>query len=232
VERVHALGNLGNKYYQDRKPWELVRTDPAAAGAVMVTCVNLVKALSVFLKPVIPGIVASIEKQFGGGSWQWDDHRFSLRNVRIGATEKLVIPIEPADFSALVPSLGRDAGEGRTPVIPAKTASGSEPIDITAFQAVAMRVGTVVSADRIEGSDKLLKLIVDGGDARRQIVAGIGKHYDPAALPGRQVVFVANLKPATLMGLASEGMVLAAQKGRKLVLLAPSDAIPPGAKVS
>jgi methionyl-tRNA synthetase len=77
-----------------------------------------------------------------------------------------------------------------------------------------------------------MRLSVDAGGRTHQIVAGIGKHYSPEQIMGREIVFVANLKPATLMGLASEGMILAAQKGKKMALLKPDGDIGPGATVS
>jgi methionyl-tRNA synthetase len=225
VEKIHSLGNLGNKYFQDSKPWELIKSDPAKAAEVMVSCANLIKALAVFLKPFIPNIVARIEEQLGM-KFKWSCHRFSLRNVPVNKLEKVVLPIERSHFDGL---LGAAA-----PAVPAEnTKAPAVPlIDIEDFGKVQLRIGKVKSAERVENSDKLLKLKVDSGDGERQIIAGIGKFYAPEQMVGRQVVFVANLKPATLMGQTSEGMVLAATKGKKLVLLTPDGEIPAGAKVS
>jgi methionyl-tRNA synthetase len=189
----------------------------------MVTCINLVKALAVFLKPFVPNMVEKIEKQLGL-SLSWDDYRFSLRNMKMGTTEKLVRPLETKQFDALHVG-GGEAGAG-------KEESQEGLIDIDQFAAVDLRVGTIKQADRVPKSDKLLKLQLDTGSGTRQIIAGIGKYYAPEELVGRSVVFVANLKPAKLMGEKSEGMVLAAQKGKKLTLLRPDDQIGPGARIS
>ncbi|MFC1511750.1 methionine--tRNA ligase subunit beta [Candidatus Latescibacterota bacterium] len=100
------------------------------------------------------------------------------------------------------------------------------------FEKVDLRVGTVTSAEKVQKSDKLIRLRIDDGAGGRQVLAGIAGHVDPDALVGMQVVFVANLKPRDMMGERSEGMVLAAVDGGKLTLLRPSEDVPPGTKVS
>lgn len=97
------------------------------------------------------------------------------------------------------------------------------------FQEVEMRVATVKEAERVEGSEKLVRLLVDAGE-ERQIVAGIGTAYDEQELIGRQIVIVANLEPRKLMGLESQGMLLAAD-GNRPVLLRPDEEVEPGAKI-
>ena len=89
----------------------------------------------------------------------------------------------------------------------------------------------MLSAERVEGSDKLLKLQVDVGAESRQIVAGIGKQYAPEQIVGRQIVIVANLEPRKLMGLESQGMLLAASDEQGPVILMPEHEVPPGAEV-
>ena len=89
----------------------------------------------------------------------------------------------------------------------------------------------VAEAERVEGADKLLKLQIDVGDERRQIVAGVAEFYTPEQMVGRDIVIVANLKPAVIRGVESQGMLLAAKKGKKLTLVAPSEDIPAGATV-
>jgi methionyl-tRNA synthetase len=220
IEKVQALGSAGNKYYQDSAPWELMKSDPAKAGAVITTCANLVRSLLVFVKPIVPKLVASMEQQLGG-EFTWDDHRFSLRGTKAGETAKLAMPIEPKEFAALY---------GDTPA--GGEQQDDDTVTIDDFGKLDLRVGTVVSAEPVAKSNKLLKLQVEIGGKKRQVIAGIAKHYKPEDLPGRQVVVIANLAPATLMGERSEGMVLAATKGKKLVLLQPGDEIGSGARVS
>jgi methionyl-tRNA synthetase len=106
-----------------------------------------------------------------------------------------------------------------------------EEITIDDFKKIQFKTALVVSAERIPRSDKLLKLQVDLGDERRQIVAGIGKRYDPEYLIGKRIVIVANLKPAKLMGVESQGMVLAAGDKDVGGLVTIMEEVPPGTKV-
>lgn len=104
-------------------------------------------------------------------------------------------------------------------------------ITIEQFQSVELRVGTIRAAAPHPNADRLVVLQVDLGESQRQIVAGIRKHYDPAGLVGRQIVVVANLQPATLRGVESQGMLLAASSGEQLTLVRPDAEIAPGAAV-
>jgi methionyl-tRNA synthetase len=118
-----------------------------------------------------------------------------------------------------------------TPGVAPSPSAAPPVIDIEQFAAVDLRIATVVAAERVPKSEKLLKLAVDLGTETRTVVAGIGKEYAPEQLVGRQVVVVANLKPAKLMGVASQGMVLAASVDGAPCLLHPASAVPNGTRV-
>jgi methionyl-tRNA synthetase len=107
----------------------------------------------------------------------------------------------------------------------------AETITIEEFQRLELRVGTVSAAELHPKADRLLVLRVMLDGAERQLVAGIREHYAPEALVGRQVVVVANLAPATLRGVESQGMVLAAADGERVVLVAPERPVAPGSRV-
>jgi methionine--tRNA ligase beta chain len=100
------------------------------------------------------------------------------------------------------------------------------------FQAIDLRVATVKAADLHPNADRLLVLKIDLGGEERQIVAGIRSSYEPAALVGKQVIVVANLEPAKLRGVESQGMLLAARDGDRIVVMTPEAAVPAGSKVS
>ncbi len=111
-------------------------------------------------------------------------------------------------------------------------------ITIDEFKRVELKVAKVLSAERVEGSDKLLKLMLDLGPeekanlpAGRQVIAGIGKAYEPESLIGKQIIIVANLEPRSLMGLESQGMVLAANSESGPVLLAPDKDVVAGTSI-
>ena len=130
------------------------------------------------------------------------------------------------------PPRAADGDRGQASSVP-----GAQPtrprISISEFGALELRVGTIRSAEPHPNADRLLVLRVDLGSEERQVVAGIRAHYDPSTLVGRQVVVVANLEPARLRGVESQGMVLAAtdSERKRVVLLRPDDAVPPGAVV-
>ena len=101
-------------------------------------------------------------------------------------------------------------------------------ITIDDFKKVELKVARILEASRVEGSDKLLKLKVDIGDEQRQIIAGIGKSYQPEELVSREIIIAANLEPRSLMGLESQGMLLAANDENGPIILIPEKETPPG----
>jgi len=99
------------------------------------------------------------------------------------------------------------------------------------FQKIDLKVGKVLEAQKIESSEKLLKLLVDLGNEKRQLVAGIAKHYTPENLIGKEIVVVANLESKKIRGIESQGMLLAADINGEPVILIPEKEVPPGTKV-
>ncbi|MBD3420767.1 MAG: methionine--tRNA ligase [Chitinivibrionales bacterium] len=224
IEKIHVLGNTGNKYYQDNKPWELVKSDKQRAAQVMVTCANLVRSLAVFLKPVTPGVTAVFEKQLDQ-RLGWNDHHFSLRDVAFAPTEKLAKPIDRSEFDLLYMS-------GKSAASALEIPLNDSGVTFDDFKNIDLRVAIVKQAEKVKKSNKLLKLQVAIGPQSRQIIAGIAQHYKPEEIIGKQIIVVANLKPAKLMGELSQGMLLAAQDGNSLCILGLDKQVTPGSKVS
>ncbi len=107
-----------------------------------------------------------------------------------------------------------------------------ELVSIEEFSKMDIRIGKVLRAERVQGTVRLIKLEVDLGEGRRQIIAGIGEEYEPEDLTGIEIVVLANLKPKKIKGLLSEGMLLAAAlEGKKPVLIVPEKEVPPGTPV-
>lgn len=106
-----------------------------------------------------------------------------------------------------------------------------EDISIDKFREIDLRVAKILSAEKVENTDKLLRLEIDLGDEKRQIVSGIAEHYAPETLVGREIIVVYNLEPRTLKGLESKGMLLAASGEGFISLLAPDKEVPPGSKI-
>jgi len=129
--------------------------------------------------------------------------------------------------SAPAPSAAQPAPQAAAPT----PTAGAERIDIAEFARLDLRVAQVLAAEKVAGSKKLVKMQIDLGSEQRQIVAGIAEFYEPDTLVGRKVVVVANLKAAKLMGVESNGMVLAASPGGRAVLLGVDADVPAGTKV-
>ncbi len=107
-----------------------------------------------------------------------------------------------------------------------------EPIGIEDFLKLDLRLAKILSAEKVEGSEKLIKLNVSLGEEERTLVAGIAKHYTPDELVGKKIIMLANLKPRKLFGIESQGMVLAVSDGESMSLLVPEKDIKEGSKVS
>ena len=151
-------------------------------------------------------------------------------------TKPPIVPPTLAGAPALVPTDPKASPDpnaaGANPVPPPSPAAASDRISIDDFMKVELRTAVVLAAERVPKSNKLIKLQVDAGTEHRTLVAGIAESYEPEALVGRTVVIVFNLKPAKLMGIESNGMVLAASTdGGKPIVVGFDDPPPPGTRV-
>ncbi len=225
---VLAAVRAGNRYFDRLKPWALAKEgDQAGLARVLYHAAECLRIVSGLLLPVMPAKMTELRRALGLGD-----------EAAVSGLEALsrwggLPPGAPvADVEALFPRVEVKPAAG-TPPAPAKgePPAGVALVGIDAFSRVRLSTGKISAADRIEGSDKLLKLRVEVGSESRQIVAGIARFYEPSALVGRTVVVVANLKPATLFGLESQGMLLAARKGKRLHLLTTDGELPSGAPV-
>jgi len=230
LEALWRLLAETNQYVVAREPWKLIQSEPGGERlsrilwngleAVRIVCTGLLP----FMPQVAPKVLAAIGAPGEGLSLA----NLAWGGLQTGAPLSAPQPLFPradkAQFLAAAPGAATpsmQAGKG-----------DSGLIDIEQFFQTQLRVGKVVAAERVPKSDKLIKLQVDLAEEQpRQLVAGIGKAYEPEALLGKLVVVVANLKPAKLMGVESQGMVLAATRDGVPVLLHPGDEVPPGTLV-
>ena len=232
LEFHHALALLWkvmgeiNEYIQRAAPWK--EKDEGTLSNTLYTIAEALGILAVYLFPFMPATAEKMWGQLGIDGRigkrkelpKWGDLQVSGRRVRKG--EHLFPRIEKRK-------------EEKKEAVPDKKAKEEKRedaglISINDFAGVELKVGKILEAERVKGSNKLIKLQVDTGE-QRQIVAGIGKVYSPEQLVGKKVVVVANLKPAKLMGIESRGMLLAANDGEKLVLVTPEGDVGVGAGV-
>ncbi len=223
-----------NGYVVAKEPWKIKKAegaDSARLHRVLSAAAEGVRLSAVMLSPFLPKTSRKIFESFGMEAK--DPAAADLDWGRLPVSRPM--PEMPALFpraDAEAYFKEKDVTTTSTPGEPAAVPA-DDRIAIEDFQKVRLRTARIVAAERVPKSNKLMRLEVDLGDERRQIVAGIAAQYEPEALVGRNVVVVANLKPAKLMGVESNGMVLAAsvgEAGAPVLLDVPAD-VPPGSKV-
>jgi methionyl-tRNA synthetase len=196
LHRIMNLSKNANRYFQDNKPWELVKTDKARAGAVIGVLVSQVKDLSILIEPYLPATAAAMAKQLSTGQGKWNELGKQLpAGQAIGQPSPLFRKIEQKEIDALK---AKFAG---------KKEAGAEP----EFGMLDLEVGEIKSCGKHPNAEKLFVEKVILGDGERQVVSGLAGHYLPEELVGKKVVVVKNLKPAMLRGVESAGMLLAAE---------------------
>jgi len=234
---AEAIGVVrqANRYFERRQPWALAQNGATAElGTVLYTAAETLRIVSGLLAPVMPGKMRELRACLGLTGAPPDAARLKswgelAAGTTIGAMHSL--------FPRIVSGHGRDEGAGSAAPA-AATASPTPPatvagpqIEYADFEKIALRTAKIITAQKIEGADKLLRLEIEVGAQRRQIVAGIAQHYQPEDLPGRIIVIVANLKPAKIRGVESDGMLLAASGGGALRLLTVDGETPSGSAV-
>jgi methionyl-tRNA synthetase len=233
VREITALADQANQYIAGHAPWTLAK-DPARRDDVQAVCsqgINLFRILAIYLAPILPRMANDAARFLRVPAFSWADLDEPLLGHQIGPFEPLFARMEKDRVDALlaasrevapVPAAGSVAA-------PEGPAPAGDTISIDDFGRVQLKVAKILTAEAVDGADKLLRLTVDLGDEQRQILAGIRQAYAPEALVGRLTVVVANLAPRTMRFGVSEGMVLAAGPGgREVFLLSPDSGAQPG----
>ena len=206
------LARIGNKYLTDAEPWKVIKTDPERVKTILYIALQLVANLATAFAPFLPFSSERLRRMLNLQTLDWSrlGHTDLLpAGHQIGQAELLFEKIEDEVVTAQVEKLkameaANEAAEKKAEPISAETT-------IDDFAKMDLRVGTVLSCERVPKSDKLLQFKIDDGLGGRTIVSGIANYYEPEQLVGKQVVFIANLPPRKLRGIVSEGMILSAQ---------------------
>jgi methionyl-tRNA synthetase len=225
------------------EPWLLAK-DPARRGeldAFLYRLVEGVRLIGVLASPVMPRAARRIFGMLGLGDRDPVPDDLAWGRLVPGSALGAIAPLFPrvdqtkdekeTPVTETPPPAPKPEPAPASPPAPAGPAPGGDRIDISEFARIELRAAKVTAAEKVSGSKKLVKMQVDLGAESRQLVAGIADSYDPAALVGKTVVVVANLKPAKLMGVESNGMVLAGSIDGKAVLCTFDGAVAPGTKV-
>jgi methionyl-tRNA synthetase len=236
------LVRRANGVIESTKPWELAKTPSGRPKllAVLSELLETIRIVAHLLEPVIPKSSREILAHVGvaakpGETWAtttvWRDKRAWRVESHPPLFPRIEMPKEDVSPAAAKASPANDDHA------PAGPSSANDPtiasfIDFETFREIRLVVATVVSAEKISGASRLLKLDLDLGSEKRQVVSGIAEHFRPEDLPGKQVVLVANLKPAKIRGIDSQGMILVAQSGGRMTLLGPTTEIDAGAEIS
>ena len=242
VVEICRLADAANEYFDRKEPWKTVKTDAEATRVTLTAALNAFRILAIYLKPILPAYADKAMKLFGETSWTWDSAASACENTPLGDYEYLASRIDAKQVEAMVAAAtvkpadsGEVAHESRAsknkgngergtgngvPAVPLKA-----EIAFPDFEKLDLRVGVVESCEVVPKSAKLLKFVLDAGSlGKRTIFSGIRQAYpDPAALVGREVVFVANLAPRKMSVGVSEGMILyAGEPGSCGGVLTPS----------
>lgn len=238
------LARFANKYFNDQEPWQTRKSAPEKCATTLYLCAQATRALAALMSPFLPFAAEKLwdflQQPGRAETARWSDiGNLPLRSgMQFG---KLDILFKKIDDGQIIPEIekleriARQMEQEKMDPKPAKVKqepAAEKHITIDRFAQIDLRIAEVLAVEKIKGADKLLKLQVDTGKDRRQIVAGIAQHYEPEALVGKKIVVVANLKPAKLRGEVSEGMLLAAaSEDGRLCLVVPEKDIAPGARV-
>lgn len=243
LREIMKLTDAANGYVADTAPWVVAKDESRTAElhSICSNALEMFRLLTIYLKPVLPNIALAVETFLNIQPLQWADVGQSLCAQTIQPYSHMITRLEGKQIEAMV-----EANKESLQVAPpAKTEAKAETkvenkvteegayISIDDFTKVDLRIAKIVTAEHVEGAEKLLKLLLDIGEEKpRQVFAGIKSAYDPATLVGRLTVMVANLAPRKMKFGMSEGMVLAASDERGgPFILSPDNGAQPGMRV-
>lgn len=233
LKEAMNLARLGNKYLADTEPWIKIKTDPDRVSTILNVSLQITANLSILLEPFLPFTTEKLRKFLNVPTFEWDLlGRSDLLQPghHIG---KSALLFEKIDDEAITRQLDKLAAAKKaneaaaTGIKPAKAS-----VSYDDFAKMDIRIGTVLHAEPVPKTDKLLKLLVDTGIDKRTIVSGIAAWFKPEDIIGKQVTVLANLEPRTIRGITSQGMILLAEEpDGRLVLVTPEKQVLNGSDV-
>jgi methionyl-tRNA synthetase len=225
------IARLGNKYLTETEPWKLIKTQPDRTATILHECLQLVARLSIALEPFIPYTAEKIRNGLNFSFTEWNDglqEELLKTEHSIGQLpilfEKITDEVVAFQVSKLEASKSTSAVANVNPI--------KENIAFEDFQKMDIRIATILEAERIPKTKKLLKLKVDTGADVRTVVSGIAESYNPEDALGKTVIMLANLAPREIKGVESQGMILMAENDKgELSFLTPDRLMTPGNEV-
>ncbi len=202
-----SIARIGNKYLADNEPWKLIKTDPERVQVIMKVALDITLKLSIAAAPFLPETAKKLQKMLNVefNSWESFFDAEMIEGNQINTPEILFKKIED-EFVELEVQKLKDKSTTNSKFPPMK-----ETIDFDTFQKMDLRMGKILSAEKVKKADKLLQLTVDTGIDTRTVVSGIAQHYSPEDVVGKTVLVLLNLEPRKSRGVESQGMVLMAE---------------------
>jgi len=233
LKAAMSLARLGNKYLADTEPWKIIKTDPERVKTIMNISLQITANLTIILEPFLPFSMKKLRDIINTGYVKWSDAgstELLAPGHQIGKAVLLFEKIEDDAINRQIEKLmmTKKANEAAS----AKLLPAKDAVTFDDFTKLDIRTATVLEAEKVPKTTKLLKLKVDCGLDTRTIVSGIAEFFEPSSLVGKQISIIANLEPRRIKGIESKGMILTAEdKNGKLALVIPADNIGNGSVV-
>lgn len=227
------VARLGNKYLADTEPWKVVKTDPERVKTILNISLQIAANVAIAMEPFMPFSADKLLAMLNLGNLGWD--RLGSSDLlkaghKLGKSELLFEKIEDSVIDAQLAKLEATKAANMAKEVVAQPQK--ESISFDDFGRMDVRVSTILEAEKVAKTKKLLKLTVDTGVDKRTIVSGIAEHFTPEELIGKQVLVLVNLAPRELKGIMSSGMILMAEDATgKLVLVSPNETVKAGSTV-
>lgn len=232
-----ALARVGNKYLAEMEPWKLIKHDEARTGSVLYVSLQLLAALAGLGEPFLPFATRRLLVMLNKEAIAWDSvgPQMLPEGYAVGTPELLFTKIEDEAIAAQVKKLhdnARLADSAAEETAKVEVPSQKPTIGIEDFDKIDLRIGRILTAEKVEKSNKLLRFTVDTGFDTRTVLSGIAKHFTAEEMVGRRVLMVVNLAPRKMMGVESQGMLLFAEGADgKLYAMGPEGDVNAGAQV-
>ncbi|MDR0969510.1 MAG: methionine--tRNA ligase [Lentimicrobiaceae bacterium] len=228
------LARLGNRYLTENEPWKLIKTDEKRVRTILAVSLQLVAKLAIVSEPFLPFSAKKLQQMIGFEPKNWNQAKQTEllpENHRLGVPELLFEKIEDAVVEQQIQKL-LDTKKANETAAATTTKPQKESITYEEFAKMDLRVGTIIEAETVPKTKKLLKLTVDTGIDKRTVVSGIAEYYQPENIIGQQVCILVNLAPRTLKGIESQGMILMVENSAgNLCFVKPSEAFPNGSEI-
>ena len=232
-----SIARVGNKYISDTEPWKLAKTDMARTATILNVSLQICADLGIAFEPFTPFSAKKLREMIGSPlDWELLGKSDILEEGhQIGQAELLFSKVEDEEIQRQLDRLDairKEREEAAKAEAAKQVAPQKELCSFEQFEAMDIRTATVLEAERVPKTDKLLKLTIDTGIDKRTIVSGIAEYYTPEQMLGKQICILANLAPRTIRGIESKGMILMArQRDGKMRFITPAEALANGAQI-